>query len=839
MISKFNYDNIPQELKDVKQWVCWVSDKTPINPHTLNGSDSTNPEKWGTFDDALTAVGKEATYKRDGILKNAIIKGVGFVLANGYAGVDLDAHDKPLDEDLVAEFLIELNSYCERSRSGEGYHIIGKSTKEPEKKRSQKFKEAEFYTKGRYFIMTGDIVHHVPIRDFTEEFIALNKKYMPVETAPTPQAKKETTDHPTFEPNGEQFDRGLMYDGVLKDLWDGERHSDDESSNDQALMNKLAYWCDHDINLMIEKFRSSPYASQKDPAHLKKMGRDDYMTRTAKEAVKGCSRTARDDNKPFTPYDQGYSITYDELEPGTDDIILGTEEPQKQPKTIKENVKYSKKLYQMFVEIKPEVAFTWDDKGFGDLFAMVYKNRFRYNATTKNWMFYNGKIWKNDTGEMRVDAAAKRFATALNAYSGTVPALEDASGKATVKYSNSVKSLGKRNRRDAILKDARSVYFLTNEDLDKDIFSFNCQNGTLDLKTFEFKKHDPNDLLSRISSVVYDPDVKSPDFEKFIDDIMMGDTEKIKYIQKLLGHSLTGDVKMETCFILYGPSTRNGKSTLVETYAVMLGGDAGYSTNMSPDTLAQKKNNDGRQASGDIARLNGCRFLNAPEPRKRMVFDVALLKLLLGRDTLTARQLYEREFEFKPMFKLFINTNTLPVVTDDTLFSSGRVNVILFERHFTPDEQDQDLKSKLETPENLSGIFNWCIEGLKLFYEEGAQPPASVKAATQEYKESSDKMGNFLSECFRMAQGTNTKCTDAYTVYENWCRANGYGVENKQNFFSELKTKGVFAEKGTVDGKTCRNIIKNMELMNDDPDFFTDIMGLTPINRDRDPLTYN
>lgn len=844
MITRFNYDIIPQDLKELNQWVGFTESKTPIDPQTLRGAKAKIKTTWGTFEEAINSIGKMGTYYKNDNPVNENIIGVGFEFNdNGIVGIDLD-HVLDADGNLheKAELIYQwLNSYTEISPSGTGLHIFvyGDIPVDGKNKRNglEEGKGIEVYKAGHYLTMTGNVFRDPkPIEHRGAEIRSVYDEYF-LQQEPPQQIILDLEPAPTCQPNGEQFDRGLMYDKVFASLWDGERRSDDESSNDQALMNKLAYWCDNDVNLMIEKFRASPFASQKDREHLKKMGRDDYMTRTAKEAVKECSRTARDDHKPFTPYDQGHSITYDELEPGTDDQILGIETKKETP--TEKNVKYSKQLYQMFVEIKPEVAFTWDDKGFGDLFAMVYRNKFRYNATSKNWMFYNGKIWKNDTGEMRADAAAKRFATALNAYSSTVPALEDASGKATIKYSNSVKSLGKRNRRDAILKDARSVYFLTNEDLDKDIFSFNCQNGTLDLKTFEFKKHDPNDLLSRISSVIYDPNAKSPDFEKFIDDIMMGDTEKIKYIQKLLGHSLTGDVKMETCFILYGPSTRNGKSTLVETYAVMLGGDAGYSTNMSPDTLAQKKNNDGRQASGDIARLNGCRFLNAPEPRKRMIFDVALLKLLLGRDTLTARQLYEREFEFKPMFKLFINTNTLPVVTDDTLFSSGRVNVILFERHFTPDEQDQDLKSKLETPENLSGIFNWCLEGLKLFYQEGAQPPASVKAATQEYKESSDKMGNFLSECFRRAQGTNTKCTDAYTVYENWCKANGYGVENKQNFFSELKTKGVFAEKGTVDGKTCRNIIKNMELMNDDPDFFTDIMGLTPVNRDRDPLTYN
>lgn len=61
----------------------------------------------------------------------------------------------------------------------------------------------------------------------------------------------------------------------------------------------------------------------------------------------------------------------------------------------------------------------------------------------------------------------------------------------------------------------------------------------------------------------------------------------------------------------------------------MLGGSSGYAMQMKPESLAQKQNNDSRQANGDIARLAGARFLNVSEPPKKMIFDAALLKTLL------------------------------------------------------------------------------------------------------------------------------------------------------------------------------------------------------------------
>ena len=84
---------------------------------------------------------------------------------------------------------------------------------------------------------------------------------------------------------------------------------------------------------------------------------------------------------------------------------------------------------------------------------------------------------------------------------------------------------------------------------------------------------------------------------------MQDDKEKISYLQKIAGLSLTGNT--ETCFILYGSTTRNGKSTFCETLIHLLGD---YAVTMKPESLAVRQNLDSRTASGDIARSAGCRL---------------------------------------------------------------------------------------------------------------------------------------------------------------------------------------------------------------------------------------
>ena len=460
--------------------------------------------------------------------------------------------------------------------------------------------------------------------------------------------------------------------------------------------------------------------------------------------------------------------------------------------------------------MRPE-EYKWNDQGISQLFAELYKDQLRYNATAKEWYRYDGRIWTEDTGGMYAAKLAKVVADALLIYCANMQDEQKRAG-----YVKFVSKYGQYSNRRTMVEDARSENYITRDDLDKNGSFFNCLNGVLNLDTLELLPHRPDFLLSKISNVVYNPDARSDRFEQFIDEIMQGNKEKIDYLQKTLGYALTVDTSLETCWLWYGATTRNGKSVLAETIMYMLGSSEGYALSMPPETLAQRKTKDTRQASGDIARLDGCRFLNASEPPKRMLFDSALLKTLLGRDTITARHLYEREFEFVPRFKLFINTNFLPLIQDDTLFSSGRVNVITFDRHFEPWEQDQRLKDKLKTPENISGIFNWCLEGLRRYREEGLRPPAAVTGATAQYRKSSDKIQNFMDDCLEHT-GRNSSAGKVYKRFVEWCGECGLGAESKRNFFEELKTKGVFGDRGMVNGAQVFNIIIGYELIEDGP----------------------
>ena len=469
--------------------------------------------------------------------------------------------------------------------------------------------------------------------------------------------------------------------------------------------------------------------------------------------------------------------------------------------------KYVNEVLKKLNELNAVERFPMNDRGSADLFATVFMDVSRYNPTKKDWMYYDGTRWVTDQEGMRAKRNAKTLADVLVRYSATV-FLPDDKRQSYIKYAAGMMNYRSRN---VMVTDAKDLNFFENMELDKDDFLLNCKNCVLDLSGDQPKalEHSADLLLSKLCNANYNPAATCTLWEKTVNEIMQGDTEKIKYLQKMSGRLLTGDTSEEEFYIFFGATTRNGKSTITELLLYLLGD---YATTISPESLAIKANKDSRTASPDIAKLAGTRLVVASEPPRRMLFDSSLVKTLTGRDTVSARFLHENEFQFKPKFKLILNSNYLPVISDKTVFSSNRVKVVPFERHFTEKEQNKHLKEQLQ--KEIDGILNWCIEGLQLYRKEGLEPPTAVQIATHEYSEDSDKTGKFISECLEKSN-QNLAAKDVYEKYSQWCNNCGLGVDGRTSFYEELKTKNLLSKTGTVTGKTVKNVIKGYSFVDE------------------------
>lgn len=182
------------------------------------------------------------------------------------------------------------------------------------------------------------------------------------------------------------------------------------------------------------------------------------------------------------------------------------------------------------------------------------------------------------------------------------------------------------------------------------------------------------------------------------------------------------------------------------------------------------------------------------EPSKGLLLNAAQVKNLTGNDTINARFLHENSFDFRPQFKIYMNTNYLPVVTDMTLFSSGRIMIIPFERHFEENQQDKTLKHIFSEASNQSAILNWLLEGYRSLENEGLAMPESVRFATERYRHESDKIGLFIEDELEPIPNAEERTSVVYDRYRKWCDSNGCFAENTRNFKQILAMYGRVTE---------------------------------------------
>lgn len=103
---------------------------------------------------------------------------------------------------------------------------------------------------------------------------------------------------------------------------------------------------------------------------------------------------------------------------------------------------------------------------------------------------------------------------------------------------------------------SKSVHPVKVSMFDRNTYLFNCANGTIDFSTLEFRPHDPEDFITKVSPISYDPDAICSRWNRFIDEIMQGKTADSRYLQKAVGYTMTGDTSLSENHkvVLYVPT---------------------------------------------------------------------------------------------------------------------------------------------------------------------------------------------------------------------------------------------------------------------------------------------
>ena len=721
---------IPAELKALRQWVCWqaVPDparpghprKTPVNPMTGGGAMSNNSDTWADYD---TAVRESKKYT-----------GIGFMFANGYFGVDIDNVEDAIEDykngstdNIVAEFIGTLRSYAEYSQSGRGIHIICRGKLPAGGRRKGNI---EMYDSGRFFVMTGNAAaEYTEIADGGERIKPLHEKYIGG-TRPKPNRGPAAvqlvslSDAEILQKAG-KAKAGAVFQALYNGEW--EAYFGSQSEADLSLCNRLAYWTGKDAEAMDRLFRAS--GLMRDKWDREQAG-STYGKLTIEKAIRDCESV-------YTP-PQKYYIT-----------VGGKKKP---------------KLY------------SFDDTGNAERFIDLFGDNVRYNYTDKSWMWYDGRRWKyDDSGE------PKRMVDEMLSIMRTPEEADlylDDEGELQKRYQAHVKRSRSSAAKTACLKEAEHLVPIISSVLDVDPYKLNTPSGVLDLVRGAVQPHNAAQNLSKICNAEYTEKRDTPVWDAFLAQIFNQDEAMIRFVQRAVGYSLTGVTDEQCMFICIGDG-RNGKSTLLNVFADILGD---YACNMQPESLAVK--NGGSAVNSDIARLRGVRFATTVEPDEGMRLAEGLVKQLTGGDVVTARRLYGNEFEFRPQCKIWMAANHKPIIRGTDLGIWRRIYLIPFTVQIPDHMVDKSLKYKLR--DEMPGILKWMADGCAMWQREGLNPPLSVQSAGKDYQHEMDVISRFVDECCERSGYETVRAADLYAAYKRWATENNEYCMSSTRFGKEI-----------------------------------------------------
>jgi putative DNA primase/helicase len=438
------------------------------------------------------------------------------------------------------------------------------------------------------------------------------------------------------------------------------------------------------------------------------------------------------------------------------------------------------------------------DMGNADRLISLHGDEILFCYPWNTWLVWNGKRWQRDeTGE--IDRKAEATVRSIYAEAANEPDRERRFE--IVKHAKQSESAAKIK---AMIDRAKNRRPAVPDQFDRDLYLFNCQNGTIDLRTGELRPHNKNDLITKISPAKYilnegeepgsgqfDLSEVAPLWDKFLRRVTNDDPELMSFLQRAAGYALTGDTSEHCLFFLHGDG-RNGKSVFLNTLEYVLGD---YGSVARPDVLMAKKYGDG--IPNEIAALVGVRFVSTTETGSGKRFAEAMLKQYTGGDTISARFLHAEFFTFKPQFKIFLASNHKPVIRGQDVAIWERIYLIPFTAYIPPEERDKRLGEKLRS--EADGILRWAVEGCLMWQRDGLNPPDIVKAATEQYQIEMDALGDFITDCCILRHDATVTATALWNAYMDWCKENGekYALSRRE-FKLNLERKNLRQKRTNV-----------------------------------------
>ncbi|MCP4367922.1 MAG: hypothetical protein GY797_07395, partial [Deltaproteobacteria bacterium] len=309
--------------------------------------------------------------------------------------------------------------------------------------------------------------------------------------------------------------------------------------------------------------------------------------------------------------------------------------------------------------------------------------------------------------------------------------------------------------------------------LDKNKDLINLKNVMLCWQTDKVSQHDKKHFSTVRINATFNKDADCPKWIGFLSQVLE-EEGLINIVQEMFGYCLVPYTKYEKAFMLIGAGS-NGKSTLLHVLTHLLGSE--NVTRIPLQSLGERFS--AASLLGKLANIY-------PEIGPEALLETGIFKALVSGDPIQGERKYEHPFSFVPFAKLVFSCNELPYSKDRTHAFYRRWAIIPFNKIFSESDRNENLKYELF--EEIDGIFQWSLTGLRRMHMQGGFSESEIaNEALAEYRISNNNTLVFISERCELGSHFQVKKTELYKAYKGFCEENSYKSFRQGKFNKEIQ----------------------------------------------------
>lgn len=425
--------------------------------------------------------------------------------------------------------------------------------------------------------------------------------------------------------------------------------------------------------------------------------------------------------------------------------------------------------------------FHLTDLGNAERLMKTYGRDIRYCYERKSWLIWKGTHWRWDKGG-DIMHLAQRVARSIYQEAGAEDDKDQR--KKIAEWAHTSESNTRVNAMAAMAEPMGAIPF---EKLDAGQWNLNCLNGTIDLTTGELRPHRREDYITVVCQYPYQPAAHSEEWEAFMGKITAGDQDIQAYLQRCIGYTLTGSTS-EQCFFFCSGEGGNGKSTFLNSFKEIL---APYTAQANAEMFMSQLHPGGAGHSEDVANLAGKRFVVATELEENRRMAVSKIKQMTGGEAMRASFKYEHEFEYKVTYKIWLNANHKPTISDTTYSIWRRIKVVPFTVKISAAEDIKEYHLVL-LERGGPAILAWAVRGCLDWQKRGLVEPRGITDATSTYRHEEDILADFYAACCYLSKDAECVVShkEIFGRYQDWCHENSTDPVTSRTFAKKLQERG-------------------------------------------------